>query len=117
MRGTTVTLYEKKESSADPFGNAVYTETPVQVDGVLVGEPTTDDITSSTMLYGKVIRYMLGIPKGDSHTWEDSRIEWTDAYGTLHRVRSFGVPITGIEANIPTRWHKKVRCEDYGGEV
>lgn len=117
MHGTTVTLYEKQESSTDPFGNPVYTETPVQVDDVLVGEPTTDDITSSTMLYGKVIRYMLGIPKGDSHTWEDSRIEWTDAYGTLHRVRSFGVPITGIEANIPTRWHKKVRCEDYGGEV
>lgn len=117
MRGITVTLYEKQESGTDPFGNAVYTETPVQVDGVLVGEPTTDDITSSTMLYGKVIRYMLGIPKGDSHTWEDSRIEWTDAYGTLHRVRSFGVPITGIEENIPTRWHKKVRCEDYGGEV
>ena len=114
MHGITVTLYEKQDTGTDPFGNTIWEETPVRVDDVLIGEPSTDDITSSTQLYGKVIRYMLGIPKGDRHTWEDSRIEWTDAYGTLHRVRSFGTSITGIEANIPTRWHKKVRCEDYG---
>lgn len=114
MRGITVTLYEQTQTGTDDFNRPVYTEVPVQVQDVLVGQPTTDDVTSSVSLYGKRIDYMLGIPKGDTHDWTDVRVEWTDAYGTLHKVRTFGVPITGIEANVPTRWHKKVRCEAYG---
>lgn len=114
MRGITVTLYEKTQTSVDELGVPVYTETPVAVADVLVGEPTTDDITTSTALYQKQIRYMLGIPKGDTHDWMDKKVTWTDAYGITHTVKTFGFPITGIEANIPTRWHMKVRCEDYG---
>lgn len=114
MRGVTVTLYEKAQTGTDDFGAPVYAETPTEVANVLIGEPTTDDITSSTQLYGKVIRYMLGIPKGDGHSWEDARVEWTDSYGIQHLARTFGIPITGVETNIPGPWHMKVRCEDYG---
>ena len=114
MRGITVTLYEKTQTGTDDFNRPVYSETAVQVPGVLVGQPDTDDVTSSVSLYGKRIDYMLGIPKGDSHDWTDKRVEWTDAYGTVHKVRTFGVPITGVEANVPTRWHMKVRCEEFG---
>lgn len=114
MRGTVVTLYEKTKSGVDPFGNDTYAEKAVQVQDVLVGEPSSDDIVTSTQLYGKQIRYMLGIPKGDRHNWQDARVQWTDAYGVVHECRTFGMPITGIEANIPTPWHMKVRCEDYG---
>lgn len=113
MHGITVTLYEQTQTGTDAFGVPVYTETPVEVADVLVGEPTTDDITSATALYQKVIRYMLGIPKGDAHDWKDKKVSWTDAYGVTHVCKTFGYPITGIEANIPTRWHMKVRCEDY----
>ena len=113
MHGITVTLYEQTQTGTDAFGVPVYTETPVEVADVLVGEPTTDDITSATALYQKVIRYMLGIPKGDVHDWKDKKVSWTDAYGVTHVCKTFGYPITGIEANIPTRWHMKVRCEDY----
>lgn len=112
MRGITVTLYEKTQTGTDGFGAPTYTETPVQVENVLVGEPTTDDIAVSTALYQKQITYMLGIPKGDTHNWVDNRVEWTDRYGT-HTVKTFGFPITGIEANIPTPWHMKVRCEQF----
>ena len=111
MRGLTVTLFEREQTGADPFGAPVYTETPVTVENVLVGEPSTDDITSSTDLYGKRIAYMLGIPKGDVHDWQDRKVEWTDAYGITHRCRTFGYPITGVEALIPGPWHMKVRCE------
>lgn len=115
MRGITVTLYEEAVTGQDPFGVDIIEETPVEVKNVLIGEPSTDDITSSTQLYGgHVIRYMMGIPKGDQHNWEDRKVSWTDAYGTEHTVRTFGAPITGIEANIPTPWHMKVRCEDFG---
>lgn len=112
MRGITVTLYERVQSGTDAFNAPVYTETPVQVENVLVGQPETDDITASIELYGKQIRYMLGIPKGDTHDWKDKKVEWTDNYGT-HTVMTFGFPITGIEANVPTPWHMKVRCEAY----
>lgn len=114
LKGTTVTLYETASTSTDPFGAPIVTETAVSVDNVLIGEPSTDDITSTTQLYGKVIRYMLGIPKGDAHDWKDKKVSWTDSYGT-HTVKTFGFPITGIEANIPGPWHMKVRCEEYEG--
>ena len=115
MRGVTVTLYEQTVSGHDPFGAPIYTETAKQVPDVLVGEPSTEDITTTTQLYGKTLVCMLGIPKGDSHDWQDKKVSWTDAYGTTHVLKTFGFPITGVEANIPTRWHKKVRCEKYGG--
>lgn len=114
MRGLTVTLYEQTQDGEDSFGVPIYTETPTTVDDVLVGEPATDDIATSTALYQKTIRYMLGIPKGDQHDWMDKKVSWTDAYGIEHVCKTFGFPITGVEANIPTRWHMKVRCEDYG---
>ena len=111
IKGLTVTLYEKTQSGTDPFGAPVWTEAAADVDNVLVGEPSTDDITTSTDLYGKKIAYMLAIPKGDTHDWTDARVEWTDAYGAVHICRTFGFPITGVEANVPGPWHMKVRCE------
>ena len=114
LRGITVTLYEKTKTGTDEFGAPIYKETPVTVDDVLVSEPSSDDITTSTSTYGKIISCILGIPKGDTHNWMDSKVEWTDAYGQKYTMKTFGFPITGIEANIPLRWHKKVRCEAYG---
>ena len=106
MRGVTVTLYEKTQTGVDGLNNPVYSVQPVQVENVLVGEPTTDDITSSISLYGKQIRYMLGLPKGDAHVWTDTEVE---IFG--EHFRTFGDTIQGIEANVPTPWHKKVRVE------
>lgn len=110
MRGITVTLYARNQSGSDPFGAPVYAETAQTVDNVLVGEPSTDDITTSTDLYGKRIDYMLGIPKGDTHEWKDAKVSWTDAYGRTIVCKTFGFPITGVAALIPTPWHMKVRC-------
>ena len=109
MKGTTVQLVVKTETSTDPFGAPVVTEELVNVDDVLVGSPTTDDITDSLSLYGKKIEYMLGIPKGDTHNWVD-----TDVIIWGNRYRTFGYPITGEQANIPLRWGQNVRVERYG---
>lgn len=119
IKGITVTLYEETVTGFDEFNAPIKVSVPVTVDNVLVGEPSTDDITSSVSLYGKKISYMLAIPKGDQHDWCDKIVEWTDSYGETHKCRTFGVPITGIEANIPSQlpWHKKVRCESYGKGV
>lgn len=113
MKGLTVTLYKETFTGNDTLNQPVYTETPVTVDNVLVGEPSTDDITSSTALYGKQIQFMLGIPKGDTNDWMDKKVEWTDAYGRTITCKTFGYPITGVAANIPGPWHMKVRCGAY----
>lgn len=109
MRGIKVVLYERTQVGVDELNNAVYEDVPVVVDDVLVGQPSTDDITNSLSLYGKKLDYVLGIPKGDTHNWEDTKIEF---FGK--KFRSFGDVIEGIEANVPTRWHKQVRVQHYG---
>ena len=112
MKGVTVTLYEKTKTGVDAFNAPVWSETAVQVDNVLIGEPSSEEILSATELYGKKIRFMLAIPKGDTHDWTDSTVAWTDAYGRAHRLRTFGFPIVGVEALVPGPWHMKVRCEE-----
>ena len=114
MRGITVTLYETTETGRDAFNNPIVKEPAITVENVLVGEPSTDDYASSVSVYGKQIRFMLGIPKGDTHNWTDKKVTWTDAQGNTQTVKTFGYPIMGVEANIPGPWHMKVRCEQYG---
>lgn len=116
IKGTTVKLYQETITGYDELGNPIIKEDPVEVDNVLVGEPSTDEITTSVSLYGKKISYMLGIPKGDTHDWVNKKVEWSDSYGNTYKVQTFGFPITGIEANIPPQlpWHMKVRCEGFG---
>lgn len=134
IRGIDVTLYSEIEVGKDPFGQPVYAEGSYPSDNVfpgnnvypdtisevvsnvLVGQPTDEEALSSVSLYGKRIAFMLGIPKGDTHDWQEKVVEWTDAYGKVYRCKTFGFPITGIEANLPPQvpWHKKVRCEVYG---
>ena len=116
LKGITVTLHSETIIGYDKFGAPIVEQTADEVENVLVGEPSTDDITSSVSLYGKIISYMLAIPKGDTHDWMDKVVEWTDSYGITHKVKTFGFPITGIEENIPSQlpWHMKVRCEQYG---
>ena len=108
MKGMTVMLYQRTAGPADDFNDPTWIYTPVPVANVLVGQPTTDEITSGVDLYGKKAEYVLGIPKGDSHAWEDAEVEF---FG--RRWRTFGVVIQGIEANIPTPWHRKVRVARY----
>ena len=108
MVGAPVVLHVKTLSGYDDLYNPVYTDTTVTVQNVLIGQPTTDDVTDSIQLYGKRLDYMLGIPKGDTHVWEDTEVEF---FG--QKFRTFGATIQGIEANIPTPWHKKVRVERY----
>lgn len=109
--GMPVTLYVKTETGRDALNNPVYELSPVTVENVLVGQPTTDEATDALNLYGKKLEYMLGVPKGDAHDWTDTQVEF---FGK--RFRTFGAPIQGIEANLPRQlpWHRKVRVERYG---
>lgn len=109
MKGVTVVLHVRTQTGVDALNDPVFSETVVNVDNVLVGEPTTDEIADSVSRYGKKLDYVLGLPKGDSHVWTDTVVE---IFG--ERFATFGDTIRGIEENIPTPWHRKVRvtrCE------
>lgn len=113
MKGVTVTLEKKTQTGTDGFGQPIYTSESISVDDVLVGQPSTDDITNSLTMYGKSIVYTLAIPKGDMNDWEDTYVTLPEPMGgTFHTV---GIPTAGIEENIPTRWNKKVHLERLEG--
>lgn len=108
IKGITVRLCVKEQTSTDPFNNPVFSENWVDVENVLVAPSTSDDITTSQDLYGKKAVYTMAIPKGDTHEWKDTLVEF---FG--QRFRTFGFPVQGIDENIPLDWNKKVMVEAY----
>lgn len=109
IRGITVRLYVKTQTGTDEFNAPIFTETPVDVENVLVGEPVSEDIVNSLQLYGKHVAYTLGIPKGDEHDWDNVTVEF---FG--QKFRTYGGVTQGIEEMIPLVWNKKVKVERYG---
>ncbi|MGP1598364.1 hypothetical protein [Peptoanaerobacter stomatis] len=108
LKGIKVILVSKIESGKDPFGNAIYDKKNIEVNNVLIGQPTTDDITNSLNLYGKKAVYTLAIPKGDTNIWENQEVIF---FGQKWRV--FGKVTQGIENLVPLSWNKKVMVESY----
>lgn len=108
MKTITVTLYEKTAIGEDAFHKTIWGETPVNVSGVLFAPSSAQEILDSTNLYGKKAVYTLAIPKGDTHTWEDCKVRFLDQDWHV-----FGIPLEGIDENIPLAWNKKVTVERY----
>ena len=106
IKGITVQLIDKQKTGVDDFKRPVYETITVDVDNVLVGEPSTEEITDVLNLTGKHVAYMLAIPKGDANVWTDREVRF---FGEKFRV--IGAPIQGIESMIPLSWNKKVRVE------
>lgn len=109
IQGITVLLYEPTQTGTDSFNHPVYTEQPVAVEDVLVCPVIADDLVSETQLHGKKAEYELCIPKGDSHDWQDKRVEF---FGQMWRT--FGFPLQWIEENVPLDWNMKIKVERYG---
>lgn len=104
LKGIDVTLYEKTQSGTDEADAPVYTETPVTVHNVLVGEPSAEEITTELQLTGRRLAYTLAITKGDAHDWNDVQV----AFFGQH-FRTCGGVVQGIERMIPLCWNKKVQ--------
>lgn len=109
MVGMTVTLINRVKTGVDPFNRDTFSEVETQVKDVLVYPQSSDDVIGSTSLEEKKLTYILGIPKGDTHEWYDCKVRFGGK-----TYKSVGYPLEGIEANVPTRWHKKVTVELYG---
>lgn len=112
MTGVKVMLVEKTQTGVDALNHPIYEDSYIEVNNVLVGEPSTDEITNTMSLYGKMAKYTLAIPKGDTNSWTDTEVILP--YPFEGKYRTIGYPTAGIEANIPLSWNKKVLIERYG---
>lgn len=106
LKGIPVTLVNLVKTGTDPFGSDVVTEKATVVDNVLVAPLNSDELVNELNLTGRRISYILGIPKGDSHNWENAIVEFFD-----DRFKTVGSPTQGIEDMIPLQWNKKVKVE------
>ncbi|EPF4429089.1 hypothetical protein ACSSP6_004995 [Escherichia coli] len=109
IKGITIILVDKVRTGKDPFGNPIYEDREIEIENVLVSPTSSDDIVNQLTLTGKKAVYTLGIPKGDTHDWEDKEVKF---FG--ERWRTFGFLSEGIEDLIPLDWNKKVMVERYG---
>lgn len=108
LHGIAVQLEVKTQTGTDDFNNPVYTSEYITVDNVLVGKPSAEEVTDTLNLTGRKIEYILGIPKGDSHDWENRNVMfWNQTFRTV------GIPETGIQDLIPLEWGMNVKVERY----
>lgn len=112
IKGVTIQLVQKIRTGTDALNRPIYEKQTVNVDNVLVGEPSTEDITNTLSLYGKAVHYTLAIPKGDTHDWTDTEVILPSPFDG--KYKTIGYPTAGIEENIPLLWNKKVKVERYG---
>ena len=111
LKGIPVDLIIKASTAKDAFNRPIETETRVTVDNVLVAplSQTGEEILSELSMDGKKVKYQLGLPKGDTHTWEDTEVEF---FG--FRCKTIGFSTIGIEDMIPLDWNRKVLVERVG---
>lgn len=108
MQGITIKLIEKVTTGTDPFGRPIEEETEVEVENVLVSPASAEDVINELSISGKHIVYNMAIPKGDTHVWENTTVEF---FG--RRFRTVGIPKEGIEELIPLDWNKQISVEVY----
>lgn len=108
IKGISIVLYEQLFSHKDEFNKDIYEQQPVTVDNVLVSPTSSEDAAEEMNLSGRKAVYTLAIPKGDTHDWENKKVEF---FGQM--FRTIGIPTEGIEELTPLDWNKKVKVERY----
>lgn len=111
IKGINVILYDKTQVAVDGFNVPIYNEEPITVENVLVGLPESSEVLDTLNVHGKKAVYKLGIPKSDSHTWEDRKVEF---FG--HTWHTVGYLMSGIENLIPLDWKGYILVERYNDD-
>lgn len=108
IRGETVILLEPTQTGLDPFGAPIVSEQEIQVANVVIGTPSTDAVVEDLRLYGKRLLFVLGIPKGDAHQWQDRIVIIRG-----QKFKTYGFPLLQTAANVPGPWNLQVKVEAY----
>lgn len=109
IQGIPVTLYERTLAGTDGFGRAVYTETAVTVEDVLVAPAADTEIPTVTDPEGRKAVYQIAIPKGDVHQWEGRKVRFFDTDWQV-----IGLGKRGIDDLLPLRWNEIWLVARYG---
>lgn len=108
LKGTTILLHKFTYTEWNAFGEASQPiEEVTVIEDCLVAPSTAQDMEESMNLFGKRATYVLALPKGNADNFTNNEVEWLG-----HRFKVVGTPIEGVEANVPTRWHRKVYLEE-----
>lgn len=108
IKGITVILLEKTAVGVDKYNKPVYSYARIPIDNVLVAPASADEQKEALEMYNRKAVYTLGIPKGDTHTWEGQKVEF---WGKTYEV--VGIPLSGIDDLIPLEWNTKVKVALY----
>lgn len=111
LKGIPVILHTEVENGKDRLNRTIYTSIEVEVENVLVGSPSEQEITDVMNLTGRKCVYILGIPKGDMNDWTNKEVTFRG-----ETFRTIGKPVEGIDDMIPMEWNRKVRCERINGD-
>ncbi len=110
IKGIPIILNEKVVTGVDGFNREIVEENPVTIENVVIGQPTSDDVLNEVNLSGKTISYVLAIPAGDAHDWENTTVEF---YG--RKWKTVGAPMQFMDGfmgkDFP--WNKKVKVTTY----
>lgn len=101
IKGISIKLYEKKEIGRDELKHPLYKEVVCDVDNVLVCPVSVAEAVDAQNITGKKAVYNIAIPKGDTHTWKDNRVEF---FGGFWQI--IGPVKRGIEENVPGEWNE-----------
>lgn len=97
----------RRTATLDAYNHPSWVEHQEVVDNVLIGEPTQTEVENGFDVKHEQARYMLAIPKGDTHDWQDAEVLF---WG--RRWRQVGRVIQGMEHLIPLDWNKKIMVEE-----
>lgn len=118
LHGVTIQIVVRTETGTDIFGHPIYAETTEDVENVLIGSPSfitaSKEVIEAFNLDGKKVDYWLGIPKGDTHDWEDAKVILPAPFAGTYKVIRF--PIAGIPDLVPMQWGMNVAVERYDGD-
>lgn len=106
LHGITVTLITRT-AELDEHNHPTWVEHREEVANVIVGEPVQAEQEPELEVKKGRAAYTLGIPKGDTHDWEDVIVEF---WGK--RWRQYGRIIQSIEDLVPLDWNKKITVEE-----
>lgn len=118
LHGVTIQILRKVETGTDIFGRPTYEEVSEDVENVLIASPSyitaSKEVVDALNLDGKKVDYWLGIPKGDTHTWEGAKVILPAPFSGTYKVIHF--PVTGIQDLIPMQWGMNVAIERFDGD-
>ena len=108
IEGESVTLYERVQVGRDAFHAPIYEETPVEISNVLICPAGAEAVVDGQGMEGRRAEYELLIPKGDTHIWDNCRVDFWD-----RSWRVFGPILEYIERLTPLDWNRRVKVERY----